>query len=404
MTKRALEGVKILEFAYLGVTPSSMRFLAVNGATVIKVESKTRPDPLRTSGPFVDGKKSLEYSAEYANVNHDKLGIALNMKQPKSIEIAKKLVDWADIVADGFTTGAMDRWGLGYDDLKKIKPDTIMMSSNSFGQTGPWASLPATGINLTGVTGFNEITGWPDRKPIALGYYTDYVIPHFILATVLAALDYKRRTGKGQHLDMAQIESGIYFNAIPAMDYAVNKRLYKRCGNRSPNSAPHGAYHCQGDNRWCAIAVSTDEEWRNFCKVIGNPAWTKEQNFATFLGRKKNEDELDKLVEEWTLQHSAQDVMSLMQAGGVAAGVVQKGEDIFKDPQLAYDQYFHWIYYPGMEQEFPVQSPVAKLSKTPAETRIPSPMMGEHGEYICTKILGMSDEEFVKLMQEGVFE
>jgi benzylsuccinate CoA-transferase BbsF subunit len=207
MSQRTLDGIKVLEFAFMGVTPSSTKILAINGATVIKVESKSRPDPLRNAGPFIDGISSIEHSAEFANINNEKYGLALNTKKPEGIEITKKLVAWADIVADGFTTGAMARMGLGYEELKKIKPDIIMISSNTFGQTGPSAKAASTGINLTGISGFNEITGWPDRQPLALGFYSDFIVPHFVLLTILAALDYKRRTGKGQFIDLAQIEA-----------------------------------------------------------------------------------------------------------------------------------------------------------------------------------------------------
>jgi benzylsuccinate CoA-transferase BbsF subunit len=404
MTKRALEGVKVLEFAYLGITPMTGKLLGTNGATVVRVESKTRLDPLRNSGPYIDGIVSLEHSAEVAHVHSDKYGITLNLKLPQSIEIAKKLIAWADIITDGFTTGALDRMGFGYESCKKINPDIIMLSSNTFGQTGPRSTLPSTGIQLTGMTGFTELSGWADREPISLGYYSDFVLPHFSLISVLAALDYKRRTGKGQHLDIAQCEASLYFIAPPILDYVVNNRLGKRHGNRSPYASPHGVYRCKGEDRWCAISVVTDDEWSSFCKAIGNPRWTQDSRFAILLGRKKDEDALDKLIEDFTSNQPAEEVMRIMQANGVAAGVVQTGEEVFNDPQLNHYGYFKWLFYPGIERELPTQLPFVKLSKTPAEVRMPRPIMGEHNEYVCTQILGISDEEFVKLITEGVFE
>ena len=307
-------------------------------------------------------------------------------------------------MANGFTTGTLERLGLGYEDLRKVNPDIIMFSCNTFGRTSPLSAFPSTGIQITGLTGFSGVTGWPDRGAIALGYYTDFIVPHFNFTAVLAALDYRRRTGKGQLLDLSHIETGFYFTAPLILDYVINKRLGERQGNRAPNAAPHGVYRCQGDDRWCAIAVSTDEAWAAFCKVIGNPAWTREPKFATLLGRKKNEDELNRLVEEWTVNHPAQEVMSLMIAAGVSAGVVQNGEEVFNDPQLKHYQYQRMLYYPGMEKDYPSVLPFGRLSKTPVEARRPSPMLGEHNEYVCTQLLGMSDEEFVQLMAEGVFE
>jgi len=404
MGKRALEGLKVLEFAYFGVTPMTMKLLGVNGAEVIRVESRIKMDPIRTSGPFIDGITSIDHSAEVAHVHSDKYGITLNLKHPKGIEVAEKLVGWADLVADGFTTGALEKVGLGYENLKKVKSDIIMLSCNTFGQTGPLSSFPSTGIQLTGMTGFTDITGWPDRGPVALGYYTDFIVPHFSLITILAALDYKRRTGKGQHLDLAQCESGLYFNAPLILDYVVNGRLMKRQGNRSSSAAPHGVYRCKGEERWCAIAVSNDEEWKSFCSVIGNPAWTEDSRFMTFLERKKNEDALDLLIEEWTMNHSAEDVMGLMQEAGVAAGVVQTGEEVFRDPQLNHYHYFQSAFYSGIERDLATQLPFPRLSKTPAEVRTARPMMGEHNDHVYTQILGMSDEEFVQLLGEGVFD
>lgn len=404
MTKRALEGLKVLEFAFIGVTPGSIRMLGTNGAAVIRVESKNRPDFTRTSGPYIDGKASLEHSAEFAHIHSDKYSIALNLKDPKGIEVAKQLVAWADVVADGFTTGALDNLGLGYEELIKINPGIIMLSCNTFGQTGPWASVASTGIQLTGISGFIEPTGWPDRGPVALGYYSDNLGPHFVLINILAALDYKRRTGKGQHIDVAQLEGALYFDAPLILDYVVNKRLAKRHGNRCSYAAPHGIYRCQGDDRWCAISVFTDDEWNRFCTATGNPPWTRDPKFATLLARKRNEDELDRLVEEWTTGHAAEEVMNIMQQEGISAGVVQNGEDLFKDPQMRHYDGFRWLYYPGIEKEFPTQMPCVEMSKTHPEMLMPRPMLGEHTEYVCTKILGMSDETFVQLMAEGVFE
>lgn len=404
MTRQALEGVKVLEIAFIGVTPMTCKLLADHGAEVVRIESKTRLDYLRTSGPYVDGIVSIERSPQSALLHTNKLGITLNLKHPKAVEIAKKLAVWADIVANGFTTGTLEKMGLGYEELVKVNPDLIMFSCNTFGSTSPLSSFPSTGIQITGITGFSQVTGWPDRGATAVGYYTDFIVPHFNFATVLAALDYRRRTGKGQYLDLSHIETGIYFTAPAVVDYAVNGTEFKRRGNRAPDAAPHGVYRCQGDDSWCAIAVFTDEEWQAFCKAIGDPAWTKEPRFKTLMNRKQNEDELDQLVEKWTMIHSAQEVMNIMLEAGVSAGVVQNGEEVFNDPQLKEYGYQQMMYYPGMQKEYPMQLPFGRLSRTPVKARRPSPMLGEHNDYVCTEILGMSDEDFVHLMSEGVFD
>lgn len=404
MSAMALEGIKILEIAFIGVTPMTDKLLADNGAEVIRIESTVRLDYLRTSGPYIDRIVSPEHSPHCPNIQSNKYGITLNLKNPKAVEIAKKLAARADIVANGFTTGTLEKMGLGYDDLTKVNPNLIMFSCNTFGRTSPLSNFPSTGIQITGITGFSMITGWPDRGAPALGYYTDLVVPHFNCATVVAALDYRRRTGKGQLIDLSHIETSMYFLAPYIMDYAVNNRVMQRQGNSSPTAAPHGVYRCKGNDRWCAIVVSTNNEWKKFCEVIGNPAWTKDVKFATFINRKNNEGELNRLVDEWTSNHAAEEVMRLMVDAGISAGVVQNGEDITKDPQLEHYGFWTNLYYPGMKREYPTPIPFGKLSETPAKARMPSPMLGEHNEYVCTKILGMPDEEFVQLMSEGVFD
>ena len=403
MAGQALEGVNVLEIAFIGVTPMTCKLLADHGAEVVRIESSTRLDYLRTSGPYIDGIVSPEHSPQVPYLHSNKYGITLNLKNPKGVEIARKLVARADIVADGFTTGTLERMGLGYEELRKIKPDIIMFSCNTFGRTSPLSSFPSTGIQITGITGFSQITGWPDRGASAIGYYTDFTVPHFNLTTVLAALDYRRRTGKGQLLDLSHIETSIHFMAPVVMDYAVNNRLMQRQGNRSPSAAPHGVYRCQGDDRWCAIVVSTDEEWQSFGKVIGNPALSTNPKFSTLPARKENEEELDSLVEEWTINHSPEEVMTMMQAAGVAAGVVETGEDLLEhDTQLRHRHFFWELDHPEIGKHR-ARGPAFVLSKCPCEVQR-APLLGEHNEYAFKEILGMSDEEVAELVIEGVIE
>lgn len=214
---------------------------------------------------------------------------------------------------------------------------------------------------------------------------------------------YRRETGKGQYIDHSQLEAGIHFLAPYFMDYVANRRLAERVGNREDSAAPHRAYRCKGDDRWCTIAVYGDEEWDAFCRVIGEPPWTKEMRFSSLLERKKNEDELDKLVESWTIDHTAEEVMSLMQQAGVAAGVVATGEDLHRDPQFQHQRHFKLLNHSEIG-EVPFDNPPFRFSKSSCEVRMSSPCLGEHNEYICCNILGMSDEEFVELLQSRALE
>jgi len=271
------------------------------------------------------------------------------------------------------------------------------------GQTGPYATHPGFGFHLAALSGFHQITGWPDREPPYLGPYTDFIAPHFNVLAVLAALDYRRRTGKGLYIDMSQYENGVHFLAPLVLDYVVNQRVADREGNRYPYAAPHNAYRCRGDDRWCAIAVFTDEEWKSFAKVIGNPAWTNSPKFATLQARKENEDELDRLVEEWTINYSAEEVMAMMQTAGVGAGVLETGEDLLEyEPQLNHRHFFWELDHPEIGKHY-APGPSFLLSKAPYELRC-APLLGEHNEYALKEILGMSDDEIAELVIEGVVE
>jgi crotonobetainyl-CoA:carnitine CoA-transferase CaiB-like acyl-CoA transferase len=298
----------------------------------------------------------------------------------------------------------MAKWGLGYSDLVKIKPDIIMFSTCQQGQTGPHASLAALGTQLVSLAGFTYLTGWPDRPPTGpYGPYTDIPAPYFATTAILAALRHRRKTGRGIHIDIAQFETAIQFLAPLVLDYFANGTVAERMGNRCHYAAPHGAFRCKGEDRWCFIAVYTDDEWKALCQVMGEPDWTRSERFATFLSRKRNEDELELLVANWTANFDAYELMQKLQDASVPAGVLQTGEDLHNDPQLKHRHYLHQLEHPEIGRHSYEGLPF-KLSKTTSEFKMPAPLLGQHTEYVCTKILGMSDEEFVALMAEGVFE
>lgn len=401
---QALEGIKIADFSWVGVGPWIAKYLADHGAETIRIESHTRPELLRTAPPYKDNIPGINRSGYFALFNSNKYSMSLNLNHPRGVEVARRLINWSDIVIESFGPGRMKKWGLGYEDIKKIKPDIIMLSTTQQGQTGPHADHPGFGTQLVSLAGFTYITGWPDRDPASIyGAYTDTIAPRFGAAALLAALDYRRRTGKGQYLDLSQYEAGIQFLTPLFLDYFVNGRIAERRGNRSPSAAPQGAYPCRGDERWCAIAVCTDKEWEAFCRAVGDPPWTQDLRFVTFLGRKENEDELDRLVAEWTINFSAEEAMTKLQAAGIAAGVVQNCQDIHGDLQLKHRYYFRELVHPEIGRHS-YNSHAFKLSLTPCEIRMPAPCLGQHTEYVCTTILGMTDEEFVGLLTQGVLE
>jgi benzylsuccinate CoA-transferase BbsF subunit len=312
------------------------------------------------------------------------------------------LIAQSDIVVENFAGGSMEKMGLGYEVLKQLKPDIIMLSSCMQGQTGPFARHPGIGFRLTALSGFNQITGWPDRQPGWIGAYTDFIAPRYNILAIMAALEYRRRTGKGQYLDMSQFEAGVQFMAPLTLDYSVNKQPIDRMGNQYPYAAPHNAYRCLGEDRWCAISVFTDEEWVSFCRVIGNPELALDPRFATLPARKKNEEVLDKLVNEWTSSRSAEEVMNALQGAGVPAGVLQTGEDLMEyDPQLKHRQYFTELEHPEVGKYRTNSGAHFRLSKYEGEV-VRAPLLGEHNEYVFKKILGVADDDYNRLVEEGV--
>lgn len=403
MESQPFAGVNVLDFTWAGVGPFTTNYLAFYGAMVIKVESRTHTDITRIMTPYKDNIPGIERSAYFTWSNPaKKYGITLNLNHPKGVEIARRLVAWADIVAESFTAGTMEKWSLGYEDLKKIKPDIIMLRTCMHGQTGPLAKHPGQGMVLTALVGLSSNIGWPDRPPSGFyGAYSDFIAPLFNAVCLISALDYRRRTGKGQYLDLSQHEASVHFLAPLILDYTTNQRQPQNIGNRLSYAAPHGIYRCRGDDRWCAIAVFTDEEWKSFCKVIGNPAWTRDPKFATLMGRIRNVDELDRLVEEWTINFTAEEVMTLMQEAGVGAGIAANAEDVTKDPQMKHYHFFNELDHPEMGRRSHYHGPGFILSKAPYELARAT-LLGEYNEYVCTKILGISEEEFVQLMEENV--
>lgn len=406
MQKQALNGLKVVGFVEAGVGPLTLKALATHGATVVVIESEKRPHMNRVSGPFKDDKPGLNRSYSFAFTNSDRYDMLLDLKHPRVNEVTRRLVSWADIFVDNWRPGVMENWGLSYEKVSEINPEIIMMGLSHEGHTGPHRTVAGAGAVLSGYCGMIHLTGWPDRPPVTLGargILPDLVSPRFGVIAALAALDYRKKTGKGQYIDISEYEVAIQFLTPSILENTVNKRVMNRDGNRCLYAAPHGVYRCKGDDRWCAIAVFSDSEWEVFCQVIGNPAWTQDIKFSTLSKRKENEDELNELVEEWTRNHAAEEVMMMMQQAGVGAGPVRGTGDIVENcPQLKYRNHWRKLEHSEMGETLYQGSPYI-LSKTPYQLQRPAPCFGEHTEYVCTEFLGMTDKEFIELYQEGVF-
>lgn len=402
--KPPLDGIKVLDFSATVLGPTVTRYMADHGAMVIKVESLSHPETTRTATPYVGREPGINRSGYFATHNAGKLSLSLDMSKPGAIEVARRLVRWADIVIETFTPGVMRRWGLSYEDLTKIKPDIIMASSSLEGQTGPYASHRGYGMISASMTGWFDLTGWPDREPLGpYSAYSDFIGWNYLLISILAALDYRERSGKGQYIDHSHIESGIHFLSPALLDYNINGRVASRLGNRDPHASPHGAYRCRGKDRWCVIAVIGDEEWKAFGRVTGNPNWVEDTRFATLAARKENEDELDKLVEAWTVNLAPEEVMVIMQQAGVPAGLVENAEDLFQDPQLEYRQAFTTLEHSEIGT-YHISTAAFRSSEYSAKPRSPAPLLGEHSEYVLKAFLNMSDEEITDLAAGEVLQ
>jgi benzylsuccinate CoA-transferase BbsF subunit len=400
---RPLENIKVLDFCWVVAGPMTTSYLAEYGATVVRCESRRRPDPLTTSPP-TKGKGLGVRSGYYANYSANKYALGLNLGDPRAIEIVKRLVAWADVVSENFTPGTMERLGLGYDELRKIKPDLVMFSSSMLGRGGPISRLPGFGAVLSSLSGMTAITGWPDGDPTnPYGAYTDFIAPRFGCAAILAALDHRRRTGQGQYIDMSQLESALQFIAPVVLDYANNGHEGRRTGNRHEAAAPHGAFPCAGEDRWVTITCMNDDQWQRLRAALGDPAWMQDARFATLLGRKQHEDELEAGLAGITRTWEDAALMHALQAAGVPAGLVHSNRGIVEDPQLNHRG--HCVYYEKAEiGRHPVQRSEFRLSKAEALRNWPTPFVGEHTRYVCGEILGMQAGEIEPLIDDGVLE
>jgi len=394
----------VADFTWAAVGPITSMYLATHGATVIRVESTTRPDATRVMAPFKDNVAGINRSGFFANYNPNKLSLALNLNHPRAKEILRLLIPWADVTLESFAPGVKDRWGLGYGDVKRIKPDIIMLSTSNQGQTGPRAQHPGYGTQLLALAGIAYTTGWPDREPNnPFGAYTDYISFRYAVTSLVSALIYRNRTGEGQYIDLSQYEASIHFTTPLVLDYIVNGKIAGREGNRCEHAAPHGAFRCRGEDRWCVIAVFNDRQWNSLCQFMGDPDLACDPRFETLAARKKNEAELEKIIEARTIRFTPEELMTSLQKIGVPAGAAQNGRDLVeRDPQLKARDHFVKLNHPEMGECLYDRIPF-RLSKTPAELKRSAPCLGQDTEKVCCEILGLPDDRFLELLNDGVF-
>jgi len=419
-----LDGIRVVDFTWFLASAGGTRFLSSFGAECLKIEIKTHPDTRLAAMAPIGGREAREKATaplrgvtdpdmggQFNNKNPGKRGISLNVRHPKGLEIARRLVAMSDIVAEGFSPGVLNSWGLGYDKLKEIKPDIIYVQQSGMGAQGTYGRFRTVGPIANSFSGLSEMSGLPEpAMPAGWGYsYLDWMGAYSFALAMLSALYHRERTGEGQWIDASQTEVGLFIDSTAILDWSANGRVHTRTGNRSFNkpAAPHGAYPCAGEDRWLAIACFTDAEWQALAELARRPEWLADPRFATLAARLQHQDALDALVGAWTKSNEARQLMMTLQKAGVPAGVCQTTEErCDHDPQLAHLEWLTEVTGTKIGR-WPVAEVPVKLSESPAYAggRIDrgAPCYGEDNEYVYGELLGMSSQQIKDLADEGVF-
>ena len=404
MSTLPLAGIRVADFTWIGAGSFTTKLLADFGAEVIKIESSTRMDSLRSTAPFKDGVAGVNRSGYFADRNTSKRSIQLNLKHPDGPKIARALIAKSDIVANNFTPGTMEKFGLGYEDVAAFKRDIIYISMSMQGAKGPDSRYVGFGLTIAALTGLQYLSGQADRAPAGTGTnYPDHVPnPCHGAFAVLSAIYHKRKTGEGQFIDLAQTEPTIALLGPTVVDYTANGRVAERCGNDHPLAAPRGAYPCRGTDRRIAISIYTNMQWAALDATLG--PFDTQRDWKDAAVRLEHRRELDAIVSARTVGWDARELMTKLQARGVPTGVVQTSQDLIEeDAQLAHRK--HWVTLEHREMgETLYNAPPIRLSDTPAKLSRPAPLLGEHTEEVCRELLGMTPPQFAELREAGVFE
>jgi benzylsuccinate CoA-transferase BbsF subunit len=396
----AWEGTRILEFGSGAAGPIASRYFAEHGATVIRIESRSRPEFLRGMAVAMRSPYGLEGSGIFGALNVGKKSVALNLKNPDGVALGKQLFGWADLVLENFAPKAMRGFGLDYESMALAKPDLLMVSACMNGQTGPHRNYPGFGSQGSALAGFTLMTGYPDREPVGpYATITDSLAPRFCATAMAAALLYHRRTGKGLHVDLSQVEAGQYALGPWLLDYAVNGHILENMGNRSPRTVPHGAFPCRGEDRWIALATWSDEQWGRLAEMIG----VDDPSLASIEARRERVDEVEAAVSAWTSKHTREEITERLQASGIEAVPVQDWQDLFEDPQLASRGHFERLDHAVLGECW-YQHNGFRLSDAPAHYSQPAPTLGEHSDEVLREILGLSAKRIAELRKAGAVE
>lgn len=401
MDKHPLEGIRVIDFAWAWAGAHASAILAFLGAEVIKIESRKRLDLSRfgsiTTGEFFE---EPDHSPVFNDINLNKLSANINLSHPKGVELVKKLTRISDVVSQNMRPGVMDKLGLGYGILREINPGIIMLSSSARGITGPERHYIGYAPSFAALSGMSYITGYLDGPPVRLMGEIDLMSATAAAFAIIAALVYRQQTGEGQHIDLSSSEAVSVFAGEVLMDYSMNGRVQSRKGNRDDFMAPHNCYRCRGEDKWISIAIATDEEWSRFCEATGHSEWINDERFADAFSRWHHQEELDKLVGNWTQTRTHYEVMELLQKIGIAAMPSFNSEELYKDPHLRERNCWVEVEHPLIGTQT-VVAPPWKFSQSKADVRSHGPLLGEHNQYVFGELLGLSSSEIERLAEEA---
>jgi crotonobetainyl-CoA:carnitine CoA-transferase CaiB-like acyl-CoA transferase len=397
-----LEGIRVADFTWVWAGPFCTLQLAHLGAEVIRVESGSRTCVTRLLPPFADGEPGRNRSGYFNQYNQGKLSLSLDMKHADALAVAKDLIAQCDVVCENFAAGVMARMGLGYEALRQVRPDLIMIALSGYGATGPDSEFVSYGPAQVPLSGLSSLTGYADWPPMHVGIsYGDPTGGLHGAVAVLAALLHRDATGEGQYIDLSQWETSIAVLGEGVLEQSITGTQPPRQGNRDPQMAPHGVFRCAGEQRWVAIAVRDDAEFRRFAALLEQPGLADDARFATLAARKTNEDALEALVSAWTLPQTPEAVAQQLQAVGIPADVSMTSQDIAEDPDLAASGFF--VHQPHREIGTRLHLGIPwTMSDTPCQVRRAAPCLGEHTDDVLGRVLGYSAERIAALRAAGV--
>ena len=407
-----LDGVRVVDLTRAYAGAGATRLLGDMGAEIIKVESCRIPDVIRgdIKNPDLEwlypdndpGEKPYNRAARHHGTNRNKYAITIELDMPDGIDIFIELVKISDVVISSFPVGTMEGLGLSYEKLKQIKPEIIVACMSAFGEGGPESGYRAFGVTQFQLSGLANLFGYPNEEPIRNPMSPGDTVGAVNGAiAIMLALIHRKNTGKGQYIDLSQLETMVSLIGETVMDYTVNGVMEGRVGNRSSWIVPHGCYPCKGEDEWVSIAVASDKEWHKFCQVSDHLEWAEDERFADLLSRWENQEQLDKLVADWTVKYSKFEIMQMLQKEDIACMAVVNNKEMYSDPQLQSRGFYVDITHPEIGT-YPFPGVECRLSETPGSIRMPAPDFAEHNDYIFKELLGMDDVYISKLRETGV--